>query len=211
MSRNNYREKNWKRRFLILGAVNVAVLVVVALYLYSPIPERELIESSREYETEQSSQFVVRSTKENVNNLVNAYLDKMLANTNHHYSVHLDEDVQLFGELPIFSTTVPLLIHLEPLVQPNGDLVLKQKSISVGQLRLPNKKIMHYVEQYLEVPDWVIIQPKEEEIYVKVSEMDIRSNFRVGVDQFDLEANNIAFKIDVPYRTLGIDVPEEGN
>ncbi len=155
---------------------------------------------------ENSSQFVVRTTKQNLNNLVNAYLDKLLAGTNHHYTIHLDEDVQLLGELPLFSSTVPLLIHLEPIVQDNGDLVLKQKSISVGQLQLPNKKIMEYVAKYLPVPQWVIINPREEEIYVKVTEMEIRSNFKISVEQFDLEGNNIAFKIDVPYETLGIDV-----
>src|SRR5699024_1465241 len=164
---------------------------------------------SKQYESENSSQFVVRTTKQNLNNLVNAYLDKLLVNTDHVYSIHLDEDVQLFGELPLFSSTVPLLIHLEPIVQENGDLVLKQKSISVGQLQLPNKKIMQYIEKYLPVPEWVVINPKDEEIYVKVTEMEIKSNFKVGVEQFDLEANNIAFEFDVPYQTLGIDVIKE--
>lgn len=203
-------DHTWKKRFIILSVINGIVLLFLAIYLYSPIPKTELELASEEYKTENSSQFVVRTTKQNLNNLVNAYLDKLLANTNHQYSINLDEDVQLFGELPFFSTTVPLLIHLEPIVQDNGDLVLKQKSISVGQLQLPNKKIMQYVSKYLPVPDWVIINPREEEIYVEVTGMEIRSNFKVEVEQFDLEANNIAFKINVPYETLGIDVIKEG-
>lgn len=182
------------------------IIIFLALYLYSPIPKKELDIASKQYESENSSQFVVRTTKQNLNNLVNAYLDKLLVNTDHVYSIHLDEDVQLFGELPLFSSTVPLLIHFEPIVQENGDLVLKQKSISVGQMQLPNKKIMQYVEKYLPTPEWVIINPRDEEVYVKVTEMDIKSNFKIAVEQFDVEANNIAFKIEVPYRTLGIDV-----
>lgn len=202
-------ERTWKKRFFILLVCNIVIIVSLAFYLYSPIPETELKQSNVEYKQEASSEFVVRTTKENVNNLVNAYLDKLLANTNHRYSVHLAEEVQLFGELPIFSTTVPLLIYFDPLVQENGDLALKLKSISVGQMRLPNKRIMQYVSNYLAVPEWVEIRPDEEEVYVYVSKMDVRSNFRVAFEKFDLENNEIAFKIEVPYRTLGIETIDD--
>lgn len=205
------KKKGWKKRFYLLLLINIIVIFGIAVYLYSPIPKKELEIASKQYESETSSHFVVRTTKQNLNNLVNAYLDKLLANTDHVYSIHLDEDVQLFGELPLFSSTVPLLIHFEPIVQENGDLVLKQKSISVGQLQLPNKKIMQYVDKYLPTPEWVIINPRDEEVYVKVTEMDIKSNFKVAVDQFDVEANNISFEIEVPYKTLGIDVLKEQN
>jgi len=205
-SERTKKNKVWKKRFYLLLAINGIIIIGLAVYLYSPIPKKELDIASKQYESENSSQFVVRTTKQNLNNLVNAYLDKLLVNTDHVYSIHLDEDVQLFGELPLFSSTVPLLIHFEPIVQKNGDLVLKQKSISVGQLQLPNKKIMQYVEKYLPTPEWVIINPRDEEVYVKVTEMEIKSNFKIAVEQFDIEANNIAFKIEVPYRTLGIDV-----
>ena len=203
------KKNNWRKRFFVLCIINVVILTSLLIYLYSPIPEKDLQLSGKEYTTENSSEFVIRTTKQNLNNLVNAYLDKLLLGTNHQYSVNLDDDVQLFGELPVFSTTVPLLIHLEPIVQENGDIALKQKSISIGQLQLPNRKIMQYVDKYLPMPEWVIVNPKEEEIYVKVTEMEIRSNFKVQVEQFDLEANNISFKINVPYKTLGIDVIEQ--
>jgi len=203
------KKNNWRKRFFVLCIINVVILTSLLIYLYSPIPEKDLQLSGKEYTNENSSEFVIRTTKQNLNNLVNAYLDKLLLGTNHQYSVNLDDDVQLFGELPVFSTTVPLLIHLEPIVQENGDIALKQKSISIGQLQLPNRKIMQYVDKYLPMPEWVIVNPKEEEIYVKVTEMEIRSNFKVQVEQFDLEANNISFKINVPYKTLGIDVIEQ--
>lgn len=159
-------------------------------------------------DADDSSEFIVRTTKNNLNDLVNAYLDELLKDTNHQYSVSLEDDVHLLGELPIFSTTVPLSIHLEPFVE-DGNLVLEQKSISVGLLKLPNRKIMEYIKKYLPMPEWVIVNPKEEEIYVAISEMDIKSNFRVSVEHFDLEANNLSFKINVPYKTLGIEKIDE--
>lgn len=207
------REKNkWKRNFLVLGIVNIVIIVTLVALIFWPTKRIDISSQPGDhYNEDASSEFVVKTTRNNLNELVNAYMDKFLANTNHQYSISLDEDVHLQGELPIFTTTVPLSIHLEPLVQDNGDIILKTRSISVGLLELPNKKIMEYVKKFLSMPDWVTVNPADEEIYVAVSEMDIKSNFRVSVEHFDLDANNIALKIFVPYKTLGIDLLEETN
>src|SRR5699024_2129755 len=98
---------------------------------------------------QKSSEFTIRTTKENVNELINAYLSEWLKNTQQQYRVSLEDDVHLTGELPVFSTTVPLSVHLEPIVQENGDVVLKQNSISLDLLELPNKQIMEYMDKYL--------------------------------------------------------------
>lgn len=202
------KQRKWKRNFLILFFINIAIIATLAILIFWPADRVDISPKDLSYEGA-SSEFVVYTTKKNLNDLVNAYMDKFLANTNHQYSISLEEDVHLIGELPIFSTSVPLSIHLEPLVQDNGDIILKQRSISVGLLELPNKKIMEYIEKYLTMPEWVTVNPAEEEIYVAVSDMDIKSNFRVHVEHFDLDANNIALKIFVPYKTLGIDLLKE--
>src|SRR5699024_3393115 len=163
--KKKHKPANWKKRFIILITINIVLIVLFAMFVYSPIPKTELEESSQEYKSENSSEFIVRTTKQNVNNLVNAYIDKLLANSK----------------------------------QDKVELVLEQKSISVGKLKLPNKKIMQYLKKYLPVPEWVIIQPDKESVYVKVSEMNIKSNFEVGVQRFDLDDNVIAFRIKVPY------------
>lgn len=202
------KNKNWKRLFLILLTVNVAIVVLLLALIFWPVPEKEFPDVTET--TEQvSSEFTIRTTKENLNELINAYLSEWLKNTEHQYKISLEEDVHLLGELPVFSTKVPLSVHFEPIVQENGDVILKQKSISLGLLELPNKKIMEYIDKYLPTPEWVVINPKEEEIYVAVTDMDIRSNFEVAVDHIDLEANNLAIKIRVPYETLGINPAEE--
>lgn len=195
----------WKKRFTILILVNIIVLVLFGMYIYSPIPKTEIEQSSNQYKSKNSSEFVVRTTPQNVNDLVNAYIDKLQVNSDYQYTIKMDEDLQLYGELPVFSSTVPLLIDFDPEVQDNGDLALKVTSISVADLKLPSKKIMQYVKKYLSVPSWVVIQPDKQQVYVNVTEMDIKSNLEVEVQQFDLENNNLAFKIRIPYQTLGID------
>lgn len=201
-------DKKWKTFFYILLTVNILVFLTFTLLIFWPVADTD-VPSGIDFSDDAGSEFTVRTTKENLNELINAYIDKFLHDTKHSYSVALEDDVHLIGELPAFSTTVPLSVHLEPLVQENGDVILKQKSISIGLLELPNKKIMEYIKKYLPMPEWVTVNPKEEEIYVAVTEMDIRSNFQVGVEHIDLEANNLAIKLKVPYKTLGIEPPKD--
>lgn len=200
-------KNKWKRLFYGLLSVNVLFLLVIVALIFWPVSENTF-PSNEEQEAQESSEFTVRTTKNNLNELINAYIDQALSNTGHEYSISLEEDVHLIGELPVFSSTVPLSVHLEPLVQENGDLILEQRSISLGLLELPNQRIMSYMEQYLSMPEWVTINPQDEEIYVAVTDMDLRSNFEVSVEHIDLEANNLAFNIRIPYRTLGIDQVE---
>lgn len=197
----------WKRLFFGLLILNIIIFLVIVSFIFWPVSETERPHNQDRAEQE-SSEFVVRTTKQNLNELVNAYIDQLLSTTRHHYSISLEEDVHLTGELPVFSATVPLSVHFEPFVQDNGDIILEQKSISVGLLELPNQKIMEYMKKYLPMPEWVTVNPKDEEIYVAVTDMEIRSNFEVSVEHIDLEANNLAFKIKVPYKSLGIDSGE---
>ncbi|WP_047980575.1 YpmS family protein [Ornithinibacillus contaminans] len=194
----------WKRSFITLLIINIAIVLLLCLLIFWPVKQPE-ISGGNQVPTQESSEFIIRTTKSNLNELINSYMNEILKDSKHKFHVSLEDDVHLIGELPVFSTTVPVSIHLEPFVQENGDVVLEQKSITLGLLSLPNQKIMEYMEKYLSMPDWITINPADEEIYVAVTDMDIKSNFQVSVERIDLAANNLAFKIEIPYETLGIE------
>lgn len=198
------QQRKWKQWFIALLSLNSILFLLFLIFIFWPVSEADYPDPSAKPISE-SSEFVVRTTKENLNELVNAYIDQLLEGTNHRYRIELGEDVHLIGELPVFSSTVPLSVHLEPFVQKNGDIILKQRSISIGLLELPNQKIMEYIKKYLPMPEWVIVNPKKEEIYLAVTDIKLKSNFQIEVERIDLEANNIAFKFRVPYQTLGIE------
>ncbi|GIO26766.1 YpmS family protein [Ornithinibacillus bavariensis] len=204
MENNKQHKAIWKISFFAILFINIAILLILIALIFWPVEHREL-PMTQEHFTTESSEFIIRTTKKNLNELVNAYMYEYLKDSEHQFRVLLEEDVELTGELPVFSTTVPISIHFEPFVQKNGDVILKQKSISLGLLKLPNQKVMEYMEKYLPTPNWITINPDGEEIYIAVTDMDIKSNFHVSVERLDLEGNNLAFKIKVPYESLGIE------
>lgn len=198
------KRSKWKLWFIGLFAFNIAVVLTLVIFIFWP-SSSVTYPSGQNNEYGQSSEFIVQTSKQNINDLSNAYIDQFLEGTDHHYQIEIDEDIHLIGDLPVFSTTLPLSVRFEPVVQDNGDLILRQESISLGLLELPNQKIMEYLDRYLPVPEWVTVNAADEEIYVAVTDMDIRSNFQVEVERINLEQDDLAFKIIVPYRTLGID------
>src|SRR5699024_3492072 len=131
--------------------------------------------------------------------LIKAYLNETLEDTKYKYDVYLDEAVHLEGELPVFSTSIPLYIKLQPNVQDNGDIILKQKSIKLGLLRLPNEKILEYVEKYIPLPECVNTDATNENMYVKVTDIDLVNELGVEVLDFDLEKEKIRLDFIVPH------------
>src|SRR5699024_11946352 len=94
---------------------------------------------------------------------------------------------------------IHLYIILKPYIQDKSYIILKQKSNILGLLLLPNEKILEYVEKYLPLPEWVTIDEKNEDIYVKVTEMDLENDFGVEVRDFDLEKDKIRLDFIVPH------------
>lgn len=197
------RKNKWKSYFLSLLAINIIVLLILIGLLFWPGKLNDF-EKKREITKGSSSEFIIHTTKDNLNDLINAYIDELVKDNRYHYRITLDEDVLLEGEIPLFSASVPLSIHMDPYVLEDGNIVLKQQSISIGKLRLPNQQVMKYMEWFFKVPDWVKFYPEYEEIHIQITDMDIKSNFRLHVEQFDLLNNDLSFKIEVPYETLGL-------
>lgn len=191
-------QNKWKKLFIGLLILNITIILTLVVLLNIPAKETK-ITSEPTINDDLTSVLAVESNKDNLNELIKAYLNETLEESKYKYDVYLDEVVHLEGELPVFSTSIPLYIKLQPNVQDNGDIILKQKSIKLGLLRLPNEKILEYVEKYLPLPEWVTIDAKNEDIYVKVTEMDLENDFGVEVRDFDLEKDKIRLDFIVPH------------
>ncbi|WP_066188255.1 MULTISPECIES: YpmS family protein [Gracilibacillus] len=194
---------NWRKLFITLLAVNAVLIFGVILFIFWPVPG-ETPPDKQFIEDDAGAEFTIRSSKENLNELVNAYLDKLPKQENIQYAVKFDEEVHLMGSVEAFSQEVPVNITFEPIVQENGDILLQSTGMSLGLLRLPQDRILQYVNSRIRTPEWITISPKDESIYIAVTQMNLRSNFRVKAQQINLEDDNISFRIKVPNKTLGL-------
>ncbi|ASF41089.1 hypothetical protein CEH05_18750 [Halobacillus halophilus] len=191
-----FLNNRWRTSFWLLALLNIIVLLVVLSLVFLP-STYTLVNVDKEKQSS-DAEFTIVSTKENMEQLANEYLKELSTQTVFDYSITLDRNVTLTGNIKAFEQVIPIKVELNPIVQENGDLVLEQERISLGQLPLPNKKVLGFVKDNYKLPEWVMVNPNEENIYVAVTQMDTASNFNIRVDRFNLNSNQLAFKISVP-------------
>ncbi|WP_163527592.1 YpmS family protein [Halobacillus ihumii] len=197
-----FLKNKWRSSFFILAVINLGIVVWILSLIFLPT-SYTLVNVQPEEETS-DAEFTIVSTKQNLEQLANEYLSELSTQTVFDYSISLDRNVTLVGNIKAFEQTIPIKMELTPVVQENGDLILEQEKISLGKLPLPNKKVLEFVADNYKLPEWVRVHPNEESIYLAVTQMDTASNFNVAVDRFNLSANQLAFRISVPRETFDI-------
>ncbi|WP_347862090.1 YpmS family protein [Salimicrobium sp. PL1-032A] len=186
----------WKSAFFGLALVNLGIILWLLALIFLPT-DYTLVNVDRE-RTNTDAEFTIVSTKDNLEQLTNEYLNELSSQTIFDYSISLDEFVELRGNIRAFDQVIPITVKLAPVVQENGDLILEQQDISLGKLPLPGNKVLEFVKKNYDLPEWVIVNPEEENIYVALTQMETDSNFQLAAERFNLKSDQLAFRIAVP-------------
>ena len=188
----------WKLAFFSLLFVVAAVFITFFIMASTPLEEIEGIPDKSSELGEENVSFNVAANKTDLNKVIKHYLEEEGLTGSIDYQVLLKDEVELYGILPVFGQELELKLTFEPNALNNGDLVLKQKSITVGTLNLPVSTVMKMIQNSYQLPDWVQIQPSKELVYVSLQEMELKSDIKVRANSFDLEHDDISFTLLVP-------------
>ncbi|WP_066313284.1 YpmS family protein [Bacillus sp. FJAT-29814] len=189
-------KNKWKLGFLILLGINVLIAIIISSMILATGEDKQN-ESTKPLTGEYVS-FHVNSNKYDLNRLINHYLQEETGDSPIKYRVLLGEEVELYGKIPVFSEEVNLKLTFEPEALNNGDLVLKQKSMSIGSLPLPISYVLKFIGDNYKLPKGVDIRPNDKQIYVHMGQLKIKSDMKIKVDKFDLKKDQIGFTILVP-------------
>lgn len=190
-------KNKWKIGFFILLGLIAASILLFWILISMPAEESK-IEPDRSNAAMDDVAFHVSTNKRDLNRVINHYLEEEMKNSQFEYQVLLTDEVELYGTIPIFSQELELKLTFEPQALENGDLILNQRSISVGRLNLPVSTVLKFVRDSYHLPEAVEIQPKEERVYVSMQRLKLKSDIKVRVNEFDLKKDNIKFTLLVP-------------
>ncbi len=140
----------------------------------------------------------VETNKEDLTRVINNFLKKEAKDNPLNYKVLLTERVMLLGTITVFGKEIDMVMTFKPEVIENGDLLLQQEAFTVGQVSLPVSFVLRYINDYYNLPEWVQIDSKKQDIYVYLSEMKMKSDMKVAVETFDLSKDELRFKLQVP-------------
>lgn len=192
------QKHHWKRLFLLLLGFNLVVMVILLILVNMPIKDQNVPEKA--ISTEESVSFTINTNKKDVNKLIDYYVRKE-SSGDFEYKVYLDENgVVLLGEIPILGMMIDMKMNFEPTTLKNGDLLLKQNQFSLGRFHLPVPVLLKIIEESYPFPEWITIQPNQQQIYVSLNQMELKNDNRLKVKKFDLEKDQFEFIFEVPVK-----------
>ncbi|WP_040208577.1 YpmS family protein [Neobacillus jeddahensis] len=191
-------KNKWKIGFLVLLGINLLIAIILLSLALAPMDEKEI--SKKNVSTDDYVSFHVNSNKYDLNRLINHYLKEEAKDSPIDYRVVLGDEVELYGTLPFFSEKLNLKLTFEPQAEKNGDLVLKQKTMSVGKLHLPISYVLNYISDNYKLPSGVDIRPNDQLVYVHMQQLKLKSDLKIKADKFDLKKDDIAITILVPVK-----------
>lgn len=186
----------WKAGFFALCGLIAAAGVLLLFYISDTtksdaIPEVETTNISNNLLT-------VRATKEDFEGIANTYIRKAMKGEPLPVTMKIGDDIILSSELTVFSITMPVIMHFDPIVREDGNLILKQSSLEIGKLNFPPTTVLKILKDTVKLPPWMIVRPNEEELFIDLSAIPVSGNLRVRAKEFNLEQNEILLEIMIP-------------
>lgn len=186
---------HWKVAFFILIALLLTSIIAFVMWISSPsentvIPEP--IASSK------GNVLTLKTTKEDFEGIANTYINDALQTKPVPVVMSVEDQILLTTELTIFSIKLPVVMKFDPFVEPDGNLRLVQTGVEVGKLGMEPEVVLKLLKDSVSLPKWMIVRPEEEDVYIDLSRIPMKSNVEVRAKEFNLIEDEIILEILVP-------------
>ena len=184
----------WKFLFLILLAMNLALIGVVAYRVIQPREEK----LSQTTSTTGKSDVKVGSfvtTREALNNTAVAFLEDYQSQGLRYEFYTTSSQVLFQGTYRLLDYDIPLYVYFEPSVLENGDIKLAVTSVSAGTLSLPTKEVLSYIATAYHIPNFLNIQPKSSAIVLSLKDITLSNGLYAKATEFNLANDRISFDL----------------
>ena len=187
------KERNlWKILFFtllgIVFAVLVTIFVLIGIPSEVPLPENSAVE-------ERYPVLEVTSSKESLNEIIEQVIQKQKTDYSLDFSMVLTDSVELYTVIPVFNREIQLKMTFEPVTLDNGATILKKETMKLGQMRLPVSYVLNFINKQANLPEWMMINPENEQIYIALSEVELQGNLKLKANRMNLAEDDISFHV----------------
>jgi len=186
----------WKVSFFTLAGLIAAALVYIIILVGTPSDSAPLLNGEKGIPS--NNHLTVNATKEDFEGIANTYIRRAMKNEPLPVRLSVKDDIILSSELTVFSYTLPVIMHFDPIVKEDGNLILKQSTVEVGQLNIPPSTVLKLLRDSVKLPPWMVVRPKEEELFIDLGALPISSDIRVKAKEFNLDKDEIILEITIP-------------
>ena len=179
--------------FFILLTINVLITGICGFFIYKLFKQPEdYSHFNEEWEiVESNSPFSIHTSKHQLTSIINHYLLK----SDTDFTISLEEVVELTGHIELLGMKMNVRARFEPIVDPGGNLILHQQSVDFGLLQIPNHYALLYMQNMILLPDFVVLYPFDETIFIDSSKINLGDTLTLTVQEFNLAEDNIVFNV----------------
>ena len=186
----------WKIAFFGLAGIIIAAVVYLFILLghqedSAPIPEADNKNQAANYLT-------VSATKKDFEGIANTYIRKAIDKEPLPVTMLVADDIMLLSELTVFSYKLPVIMHFDPVVREDGNLMLKQSKVEIGNYNIQPATVLKILKDSVDLPPWMIVRPKEEELFIDLRALPISGDLQVRAKEFNLDKDEIILEITIP-------------
>lgn len=185
----------WKVSFFVLAGLIAAALVYVIILIGTPSDSAPLPNAKKSISS--NNHLTVNATKEDFEGIANTYIRRAMNNEPLPVILEVGDDIILSSELTVFSYTLPVIMHFDPIVREDGNLILKQSSVEVGRLNIPPSTVLKLLKDSVKLPPWMVVRPKEEELFIDLGALPISDDLEVRAKEFNLDKDEIILDITI--------------
>lgn len=194
------KANKWKIAFFAV----IAFILAGSAFIFARITEeRELIQNEIPPLVEREGQPVlnIRSNKEQINSLIDFYLDEFQKDSEITYDFILQNEALLTGEFKILGFPVTFYLYFDPYVMDDGNIQLRAKSLSIGTLGVPIKEVMKMIQRNASLPEWIEIEPDEERVFIRLDQFRMQNGLFIKADRINLVDDEIQVSLYLPERS----------
>ena len=70
--------------------------------------------------------------------------------------------------------------------------------MEIGQLNIPPSTVLKILKDSVKLPSWMVVRPKEEELFIDLSAIPVSGNLQVRAKTFNLAHDEIILEIIIP-------------
>lgn len=193
--RNNTGINWWKWAFLGL----IAIIIIFSIQLINAIETASINEPNLdtvEY-TDQEMVFTTSATREDTEQFINTFLSTTLDEEYDNFSVEIQDQLNVHGQLEVFQFTVPFALSFDPYVLENGNVQLRADAVELGNFSLPVGATMSLLANQLEVPYFISIDSETEMIVINLNEFSEEQDIGIQMVRIDLPEDVIQMNLYV--------------
>lgn len=187
----------WKIAFFVLLFILILVGGIIYWKVFAVSASAPIEETPLNMEEKRTLQ--VQTTREDFEAIANTYMQRAIPkDTPVDVDLRVEDEIILSGEVPFFTSLIPVSLYFYPVPTEEGNLMLNQTKLEVGRLNVSPRAVLKVIRDTESLPKWMEVQPKEERIFINLNRIPFANGIEVRVNNIDLPNDHIQLDVAVP-------------